>query len=65
MKILTKWKNFKNMRIKQKEQMMMKVITGGGPTVQDQTSHKKPPAPRVESVEVKKENVPQRDNNSP
>jgi len=29
MKILTKWRNFKNIRIKQKEQMMMKQLTGG------------------------------------
>ena len=27
MKILTKWRNYKNMRIKQKEQEMMKKLT--------------------------------------
>jgi hypothetical protein len=27
MKILTKWRNFKNIRIKQKEQQMMKQMT--------------------------------------
>ena len=45
MKILTKWKNFKNMKIKHKEQQMMKQIQGGAPAANVQAASDQGPSP--------------------
>ena len=66
MKILTKWRNFKNIRIKQKETAMMKQLTGAQPlnhkeknTFDTNSPNKKNQTPKT----LQEENKSKRKNN--